>query len=197
MTNTELQMVGIDEAAFNAASEERRIEWGKSNTTAGCGLCESARVWLGKTQSVEWKGLGDWVVAEEFCPLDDGFIYRLAPDYQPPVKRWWFDTNLKNVFQSTEDHTSPAIEVTADYAAYLQVKPEEECELRLPQKGNEFLAFMNLCQEWVEADCDSEDNSKLYRWCKPRKVLVCRYGSLKQAHVVEIPYAEAKKWGLA
>ena len=88
MTNEQLQLIGISEAAFNAATEEQRIEWAKANTTAGFGLCDPAIKYL----SSRFREVGEYVPVFQAVtrvgdgPTRDGRVYRLSPDYQPPVK---------------------------------------------------------------------------------------------------------------
>ena len=169
-----IQLVGIDEEAFQAASEEQRIEWGKQNTTAGFGLCEGALGWLQERQ--DSVGVCFFATQSRFPCNDyaekDEYIYRLAPDYQPPVKRWWFDTITKSIIEDGQTVDQNMIEVTEDFARYVQNKPDCECELRLPEAGDNFLVFSGALDrnKWIDlhGPCEST-NPKLYRWCKPRK----------------------------
>ena len=85
-----IQLIGIDENTFQAASEEQRIEWGKSNLVAWAGLCDQAKMWLDDRQkNVGWVDeWGDIMDEGALVLYEQNFsnINRLAPDYQPPVK---------------------------------------------------------------------------------------------------------------
>ena len=161
-----IQMIGIDEDTFREASEEDRISWAKANTTAGFGLCAGALGWLvNHKDSVGWEqpcsGLCD---IGKTTMIHDEYVYRLSPDYQPPVKRWWFDTETGIVFTADAFHnfTGGTIEVSKEYAAYLQAKPDCECELRPVVEGDDYISY-------------GASDVPPYRWCKPRKPEVPRY----------------------
>lgn len=164
MTNTERQAIGIDSAAFNAATEEQRIEWAKNNATAAFGLCEKAREWLvaHKTHVGEGRachGVGTWSMTGDLC------IYRLQPDYKPTVMRWWFCTISPLVTLAECSPCKDYVEVSADYATYLQNKPDGECELR-PFKAYDRYWWDG---KWRVATIDYEDIGlcdRGYRWCK-------------------------------
>ena len=182
MTNTELQMIGINGSVFNAASEEQRVCWAKHNTTGGVGLCDAAALWLkshiaGVGVVTEYGLLAccGSVATNDLCA-----VYRLSPDYKPPVNRWWFLPTGCGTFktpQIEESATKPNtnwLEVTAVYAAYLQAKPDGEWELRKPEVGDVFVgyAFVGAFHElvWNEKNEEGNDKKTPYRWCKPRKV---------------------------
>lgn len=88
MTNEQIQLIGISEAAFSTATDEQRIEWAKANTTAGFGLCDPAIKYL----SARFRKVGEYVPVFQAVtrvsdvPTRGRRVYRLAPDYQPPVK---------------------------------------------------------------------------------------------------------------
>ena len=155
-----IQLIGIDEDTFQAASEEGRISWAKENTTAGFGLCCSAIQWLkSKNDNVQWYGWnsGNWYKCDErMCVASDGFIYRLAPDYQPPVKpfRWLFNPTAGAVIHTQDDYAG-MIEVTEDFAKYIQNKPDEEWELRIPNGEDDYISY-------------GASDVPPYRWCKPK-----------------------------
>jgi len=161
MTNEQLQMIGISEAAFSAATEEQRIEWGKQNMVCLAGLCKPAAAWLKERKAKVSNVKATGVIAEM------GLTYRLDPDYQPPVKRWWFDTITKTIIKDGQTVDQNALEVTAEYAALIEKKPECECELRKVRKGDVYYSYAG---DWFTAGFDDEIGNDEYRWCKPRKV---------------------------
>ena len=100
---------------------------------------------------------------------------RLAPNYQQPVKRWWFHPRSidmmreMEVAHSTEqpDHSPGWIEVSEGFARYVHNKPDCECELRPPEDGDDYftLAPAGAWHTSRKGIFEAVD----YRWCKPRK----------------------------
>jgi hypothetical protein len=174
MTNTELQSIGIDEAAFSAATEEQRVFWAKANTTAGLGLCRQALEWLSAKSSdivIIITGGAANIGLDNIAA--DRFIYRLAPDYQPPGKRWWFHVSTGAVRSYDEVVDLYGwIAITAEYAAYLQAKPEPDAELRKPERGDVYLVMEDDGSQgiWTIWDCGLNIAFDQHRWCKSRKV---------------------------
>ena len=168
-----IQLIGIDEETFQVASEEDRICWAKENTTAGFGLCEGALGWLRKNRDSVWFFHNHdqfEAMHRDYRVLKDRFIYRLAPDYQPPVKRWWFHPCSIDMLREMEidysaeqpDHSPGWIEVSEDFARYIQNKPDCECELRIPNGEDDYISY-------------GASDVPPYRWCKPCKPEPPRY----------------------
>ena len=103
---------------------------------------------------------------------NDGYVYRLAPDYQPPVKRWWFDTVTNTIIKDGQTVDQNMIEVTEDFARYVQNKPDGEWDLRKPgcddtifdKDGRTIKAIKSI----YDYACPNKDDLG-YRWCKPHK----------------------------
>ena len=180
MTNEQIQMIGISEAAFAHATEDQRIEWAKANTTALTGLCDAAQKYLvdRKDHVGTIIGNGDFTTGIFIRVEYANITYRLAPDYPPPVKLpcgYWFDTKTLQVTHGIPASDSE-IEVTDEFAAYLRDKPDGECELRVPQRGDTYfdmstyfdmrLSKWNMCTTGIYAD---DPKKPAIRWCKPRK----------------------------
>lgn len=164
MTNAQRQAIGIDSKAFNAASEADRVLWAKANTTVGFGLCKEAQEWLKDRKNGVWVGagclrIGSWTVG-------GGCIYRLSPDYQPPVAKWWFLPHTGEIRQSAADFGEAGfVEVTAGYAEILRAKPAGDVDLRMVKKGD-VCWYINGWQTAVFDSLDVGMNDRGYRWCK-------------------------------
>jgi hypothetical protein len=103
--------------------------------------------------------------------------YLIARKIEQAV-RWWFLPPREG--QPARVESLPAdrdilsldtwLEVTPDYAAYLQAKPEGDYELRKVKEGDMFVSMEFL--KWKEArssfaNCSANDRG--YRWCKVRQ----------------------------
>ena len=89
--------------------------------------------------------------------------------------RWLFNPTAKAVIHTQDDYAG-MIEVSEDFARYVQDQPDCECELRFPNEGDEFLSCPEC--EWLEMDKTCQlPSPKLYRWCKPRKPEPPRYAA--------------------
>ena len=154
-----IQMIGIDEFIFQGATDEARISWAKQNTTAGFGLCEGAIAWLQEHQ--DSVGVAFFAGQSTFPCNDlaekDEYVYRLASDCQPPVNRWVFNPETLAV-DWTHDKTIKHgwLEVSEDFAQYVQNKPDGEWELRIPNGEDDYISY-------------GASDVPPHRWCKPRK----------------------------
>jgi hypothetical protein len=162
----------------------------------GIEMTEQEIIKAAKTNWLAWQGLrelqpevADWMeshaedcrvlfginflgkVAVKYdCPLT---IYRLRPDYEPePVARWWFCPTINRTHQQEGNVCSACMEVTSEYAGYLRNKPDGECELRTPKKGDLFYENYGNSFEWdrAENDWDVFPYPQFHlRWCRPKQ----------------------------
>jgi hypothetical protein len=104
----------------------------------------------------------------------EGIVYRLRPDYE--TDRWWFQPSEMSPTGewgiSSNHHTSGRwLEVGSSFARYVQSKPDCDCQLRVPRKGDLYLEAFGEVYEWVTVEFDwSVINPELcYRWCRPKQ----------------------------
>jgi hypothetical protein len=86
------------------------------------------------------------------------------------TKRWWVCPELGLAEKGTEAGMS-WLQTTADFAQYVQAKPDEECVLQVPKKGDVFWIDYGNGHEWDKAEQDWESTPRpehCYRWCKPK-----------------------------
>ena len=81
--------------------------------------------------------------------------------------RWLFNPTAKAVIHTQDDYAG-MIEVTEDFARYVQDQPDCECELKEVKPGDEYL-ILSPYQDWCVAvsDMETRDKTPPLRWCKP------------------------------
>ncbi len=157
--------------------QERKLwEFLKTNTRGLFALSVEERNTLFEAhqlEQLEKRAVGGWVPATFSRELgNDNIIYRIDPAAPyPEPERWWFRPTSGIVLCQKGEPFIDGIEVTPEYAQYLNAKPDGECELRKVKTGD--VNWVTYSKEWVTSDRDYDDNGphdRGYRWCrKPAK----------------------------
>ena len=159
----------------NEMAEQEIIAYLKSNTAAYCLMPKECRTYLeGKTclRLMTDGNFGHIVQCFQEYSWQPTYTFRLHADYQPPTPdKWWFlPPSSSNEFSISHWATQPGKvdgvewrEVSAEFAAYLNAKPDGECDLREVEDGD---LFYTTFKAWYTSSGGRQTSA--YRWCKPQ-----------------------------
>ena len=151
--------------------EQQIVEYLKSNTEAYCLMPKECQEYLEGKPFIMLSADGSfWSSGPVFnsAELASTGIFRLCADYQPA--RWWFLAPLiSREFGLAHWGEQPKkvdgigwYEITKEYAAYLNAKPEVGCELRKVKTGD---IYYSGDGRWAIV---GEPHGIIgFRWCRP------------------------------